>query len=287
MVTVNDLIAKFPKRKPDSHKGDYGHVLVIAGSSGYSGAAYLTSQAAALSGSGLVTLAIGRSLYQIMAAKLTEVMVRPFFETRDYSLSLLAEKDVLKFSEKCTAVALGPGVSQNKETQALVRNLVAKLKIPVVLDADGINAFVGQADALKRAQSPLVMTPHSGELARLLEKEVADIQTARKEVALACANMYNTVLVLKGHGTIVARPDGECYINETGNPGMASGGMGDCLTGMIASFIGQGLEPFDAAVLGVYYHGLAADAVAREKGVLSLLATDLLNALPSVLKTLA
>lgn len=287
MILIKDIAAKFPKRKIDAHKGDFGHVLVIAGSSGYTGAPYLASQAAALSGSGLVTLAIGRSLYPIMAAKLTEVMVKPFFETKDYSLSLLAEKEVLTFSEKCDAVVIGPGISQNKETQHLVRNLVIKLNKPMVLDADGINAFTGHLDDLKKIQAPVVMTPHPGEMARLLGKEIADVQANRKDIALNFASEYNTILVLKGHNTVVAKSGGEYYINETGNPGMASGGVGDVLAGVIASFIGQGMEPFDAAVLGVYFHGLAGDMALKEKGVLSLLATDLLNKLPESLKALA
>ena len=287
MITINDAIKKIPKRPADSHKGDFGHVLVMAGSAGYTGAAYLTSQAAIRTGSGLVTLAIGRSLYEIMATKLTEVMVRPFFETKDYSLSLMAEKDLISFSEKCDCVAIGPGISQNKETQNLVRSLIAKLNLPVVLDADGINSFLGHADILKNAKIPLVLTPHPGEMSRLTGQDIIEIQKNRKDVAIKFASEHNTVLVLKGYNTIVANPAGEFYINATGNPGMASGGMGDVLTGMIASFIGQGIEPFTASILGVYFHGLAGDIAAREKGILSLIATDLLYRLPEALKTLS
>lgn len=287
MININDVIKKFPKRLPAAHKGDFGHVLVIAGSSGYTGAAYLASQAALLSGSGLVTLAVGRSLYEIMAEKLTEVMVRPFFETKDFSLSLLAEKDLLALGEKCNCVAIGPGISQHKETQHLVRNLMAKLNKPVVLDADGIGAFAGHLDALKGIKLPLVLTPHPGEMARLAGKDREEIQNNRKDVALGFAGEYNTVLVLKGHETIVAAPGGEFYVNKTGNPGMASGGTGDVLTGIIAGFIAQGIAPFDASILAVYFHGLAGDVAAKEKGFLGLVATDLLNKLPEVLKVLA
>jgi NAD(P)H-hydrate epimerase len=168
-----------------------------------------------------------------------------------------------------------------------VRNLVGKLNIPIVLDADGINAFKGNLDSLKKAKKELVMTPHAGEMARLLDKSVDELKNVRKEVALSFANEYNTVLVLKGHNTVVASPGGDVYINETGNPGMASGGVGDVLTGIITGFIGQGMKPFDAAVLGVYAHGLAGDMAAKDKGQLSLVATDLLNKLPEVLKTLS
>ncbi|MFA6142705.1 MAG: NAD(P)H-hydrate dehydratase [Candidatus Omnitrophota bacterium] len=287
MVSIGDAIKKFPKRIPDSHKGDYGHVLVIAGASGYTGAAYLTSQAAILSGSGLVTLAIGRSLYNLMAAKLTEVMVKPFFETKDYSLSLLAEKELIAFMGKCNVAAIGPGISRNKETQNLVRNIVSKIDKPMVLDADGINALVGHPDTLKDIKGNTVLTPHPGELSSLTGKSVEEIQKNRKDIALKFASEYNTVLVLKGHETVVTEPGGEYYINETGNPGMATAGSGDVLTGMIASFVGQGLDPFTAAILGVHFHGLAGDLALKEKGALSLIATDILNKLPDVLKTLA
>ncbi|MDD5496740.1 MAG: NAD(P)H-hydrate dehydratase [Candidatus Omnitrophica bacterium] len=287
MIAIKDVISRFPKRSHLSHKGDFGHVLVLAGSSGYTGAAYLTSQACVLSGSGLVTLAVGKGIYPIMASKLTEVMVRPFFETKDSSLSLLAEKELISFSSRCDVLAMGPGLSQNKETQHLVRNLISKLSLPAVLDADAVNAFAGHLDVLKAARTPLVLTPHPGEMARLIGKEVNQVQDDRKDIALTFASEYNTVLLLKGYETIVASPKGEFYINETGNPGMASGGVGDVLTGMIASFVGQKIDPFSAAIMGVYFHGLAGDMAAKEKGYLSLIATDLLNKLPEVLKTLA
>ena len=286
MRKIEEVLKDFPKMDPSANKKDFGHVFVIAGSSGYTGAAYLASQAALLSGSGLVTLAVGRSIYQIMASKLTEVMVKPFFETKDFSLSLLAEKEILNFCQNCDCVAIGPGISQNKETQSLVRSLIGKIGKRIVLDADGLNAVAGHLEVLKQAQAPLILTPHPGEMARLAEKDVKEIQNNRKDIALSFAHQYNIVLVLKGRETIVARPDGEYYINDTGNVGMASGGTGDCLTGMIASFIGQGLEPFDAAITGVYFHGLAGDMAAKEKGILSLTATDLLNKLSEVLRKL-
>jgi len=181
---------------------------------------------------------------------------------------------------------MGPGISQNKETQHLVRNLVAKFAKPIVLDADGINACAGGADIFKTAKSKLVLTPHPGEMARLTGKSIDEVQQSRKDVALKFAGEYNTVLVLKGYHTVVAGPGGECYVNETGNAGMATGGTGDVLTGMIAGFIAQGAEPFDAAILGVHFHGLAGDIAVREKGAISLIATDLLQKLPEALKTL-
>ena len=287
MIKIEDILANFPKRAPDANKRDFGHVLIIAGSSGYTGAAYLTSQAALLSGSGLVTLAAGKSICDILSTKLTEVMVKPFFETRDYSLSLLAEKELLNFLQRCSSVAIGPGISQNKETQALVRSLLGKIDKPIVLDADGINAFVTHSDLLNKAAAPLILTPHIGEMARLLEKNIEEVKNNRKDIALEFAHKYNIVLALKGHETIVAKPDGTFYINATGNVGMASGGTGDVLTGIITSFVGQGMDAFNAAAAGVYFHGLAGDIAAKEKGNLSLIATDLLNKLPEALKVLS
>ena len=285
-MNIDDAVNGFPRRSPGAHKDELGHVLVIAGSSGYTGAAYLTAQAAARSGSGLVTLAVGKGILPILAVKLTEVMVRPFIETKDSSLSLLAEKDLIAFSQKCDALAIGPGISQNKETQGLVRDLISKIELPIVLDADGINACSGHPNVLKEAKSKLVLTPHEGEMARLIDVNVKEVTENRKDVALKFANEYNTVLVLKGRNTIVASPAGGLYVNQTGNAGMATGGTGDILTGMIASFIGQGAEPFAAATLGVYFHGLAGDMALQEKGTLSLVATDILDKLPEALKAL-
>lgn len=287
MMTVDDAIKSFPKRAPGAHKGDLGHVLVMAGSAGYTGAAYMASQAAMRAGCGLATLAVGRSLYPIMAGKLTEVMVRPFFETKDYSLSLLAEKDLLAIAERSTALVIGPGISLNKETQHLVRNLLAKVDRPIVLDADGLTACAAHVDSIKTAKGRLVLTPHPGEMARLAGIDRAEVDKDRKDVALRYAALYNTVLVLKGRDTVVAGPGGELYVNATGNAGMATGGSGDVLSGMIAAFLAQGSSPIDAAVLGVYFHGLAGDAVAASKGQLGLIATDLIDALPGVLKVLA
>jgi NAD(P)H-hydrate epimerase len=198
----------------------------------------------------------------------------------------MAEKDIVDFSRGSDSIAIGPGMSQNRETQKLIRNIVGKFDKPVILDADGINAFVGHLDALKGHGCALVLTPHAGEMARLVGKDVREVQENRKDIALGFAALYNTVLVLKGHNTVVASADGKLYINDTGNAGMASGGVGDVLTGMTASFAGQGLDLFSASALAVYFHGLAGDLAAKEKGVLSLVATDILNKLPEALKML-
>jgi NAD(P)H-hydrate epimerase len=297
-------------RKPNTHKGDYGHVFVIAGSLGMTGAAYLTAQAALLSGSGLVTLGIPKSLNTILARKFVEVMTKPMPETKQQSLSLKAFSEIEKFilSRKPNVLAVGPGLSQNKQTQALIRKIVSSVNLSMVIDADGLNALVGHLDILYNGKYPphpfplpygervkgegecvqrtTVITPHPGEMARLLGISVKDVQENRKNIAKETAAKYNIIVVLKGHKTIVASPKGKVYINRTGNPGMASAGCGDVLTGMIASFLGQGIEPFEAAKLGVYLHGLAGDLAAGEVGQASLRATDVLGNIPKAIKTI-
>ena len=275
------------KRDKNTHKGDYGHVFVLAGSVGMTGAAYLTSQAALLSGSGLVTLGIPSSLNSIVARKLVEVMTRPLPETKAQTLSRKAFSEVKKFSKKIDVVAIGPGLSQNKETQALIRRVVSEIDKPMVIDADGINALAGHTNILRNTQYAIrntILTPHPGEMARLIGKTGAFARKNRKKVAKDFVKKYNVTLVLKGHHTVVAAPNKKLYINKTGNPGMASGGVGDVLTGIIASFLGQGLSAFDAARIGVYVHGLAGDMAAKETGQSSLTATALLNKLPEVLR---
>lgn len=286
MTNIEEVIARFPKRRAHSHKGDYGHVLVLAGSAGYTGAAYLAGEAAVRSGSGLVTLAAAKSIYPILAVKLTEVMVRPYPDTKDGSLAFSAGKAIISFAKKCNSFAIGPGISQNKETARLLKDIVIKLNGTITLDADGINAFCGYAGQLKKAKGHLILTPHPGEMAKLIGKTAEEVQANRKDIALKCASKYNIVLVLKGHNTVVVSPEGRLYVNETGNPGMASGGVGDVLTGIIAGLAAQGADPFDAAALGAYFHGLSGDLAAKEKGFLSLTATDILDKLPEALKIL-
>ena len=280
------------KRKQDTNKGDYGHVFAIAGSLGMTGAAYLTAQAALLSGSGLVTLGIPKSLNTILARKLVEVMTKPLPETKEQSLSVKAFSEIEKFIKlrKPDVLAIGPGLSQNNETQALVRKIIAKIDLPMVIDADGLNAIAGHLDLLATSHYTLatkIITPHPGEMARLLGIGVAQVQKNRKNIAKEAVAKYNVIVVLKGHGTVMAGPKGHVYINNTGNPGMASAGCGDVLTGMIASFVGQGIEPFEAAKLGVYLHGKAGDIAAKETGQASLKATDLLNNISEAIRALA
>lgn len=280
-IRLNKII---PTRKLNSHKGDYGHVFVLAGSAGLTGAAYLTSEAALRSGSGLVTLGIPKSLNPIMEVKLTEVMTRPLAETREFSLSLKALAEINKILPGIDALAVGPGLSRNQETQKLVEKLISSIKKPIVLDADGIDALKGKLNILNNLKHEVVITPHPGEMARLLNLSVAEVQKKRGKIAGDFAKKYKLVVVLKGYRTVVAASNAKSYINQTGNPGMATGGCGDVLTGIIASFLAQGIDAFRAAEAAVYVHGLAGDYAAKEKGEISLKATDLLKFLPQVLK---
>lgn len=272
-------------RALDSHKGDYGRIFVLAGSLGLTGAAYLTSVAALLSGSGLVTLGIPKSLNSIMETKLTEVMTRPLAETKNKTLSLKALPQINSMLTQIDALAIGPGLSQHLQTKELVCKLLKSVTKPLVLDADGINALIGNLKLLHEFKSDLVLTPHPGEMSRLLNLKVTEIQKNRNVIAKEFAQRYNLVVALKGYHTVVANQEGKTYINQTGNPGMASAGCGDVLTGIIASFLGQGFNPFLATQLGVYVHGLAADYAVGEKSQISLVATDILENLPRALKT--
>lgn len=281
---VKQHISKIPRRKPDTHKGDFGHVFIVAGSKGMTGAAFLASHAAMLSGSGLVTCGIPKSLNFILEIKLTEAMTLALPEIKEGALSVSAGKGILEFSKKVNAVAIGPGLSRYRETQKLVRDLLKKLQKPVVLDADGIVALANNLSLLKKRKAPTILTPHPGEMSRLSGKDVRAIQSNREKAASDFAKKHGVVLALKGYRTVVADPKGSTYVNKTGNSGMSSGGVGDVLTGMIASFVGQGINPYSAAVLGVYLHGMAGDIAAKEKGQFSLIASDLLDTLPRVIK---
>jgi len=286
LLTDSEISLLFPCRRGDSHKGDYGHVFILAGSPGLSGAAALSSIAAMRAGAGLVTLGIPESLAPIMEVKLTEVMTLSLPETTEGSLSLEAKERILRMVEKVDTIALGPGLSTNSETGELLRELLVAIEKPVVLDADGLNLLNGDLSLLKNARCPLVITPHPGEAGRLIGKGSGEVQSDRIGTAREIASQSRTVVVLKGAATVIANPQGDVWINSTGNPGMASGGVGDVLTGMIASFIGQGLSGIDAARAAVYIHGKAGDIAAEKVGMPSLIATDIIDNLPIAMQQL-
>lgn len=275
------------RRKIDAHKGDFGHVLILGGSARYSGAAVLCSEAALRSGAGLVTLGIPKSLNSaVIRIKPKEVMTLPLAETQEGTLSLTAFARIRKLAKTIDLLVIGPGLGQEKSTQALIRKVIRQLKLPMVIDADGLNAVAGHLNLLKTHNSELItiLTPHPGEMARLLGTSVNKIQRNRKETAKKFAKDYKTTLVLKGHNTVVADYKYGLYVNKTGNPGMASGGCGDVLTGMIAAFLGQGLDAFVAAKYAVYLHGLAGDLAAKEKTQISLIASDIIAKIPEAIK---
>ncbi len=273
------------KRRPDTHKGDYGHVLVVAGSIGLTGAPVLCANAALRSGAGLVTLAVPESIYFITASKLTEVMVHPLPESAGGTLSAHSVDRLGPLLAKADVIAVGPGLSQDPAALKAVQKLVAATDLPVVLDADGVVAFAGDnRKQLTRAKGQVVITPHPGEMGRLLGLSAETIQQNRLPIAAKVALELKVTVVLKGHQTVVVSPTGKKYLNRTGNPGMATAGMGDLLTGMIAALIGQGCDPFMAATTAVYLHGLAGDLAARRIGQIGLIASDLLEAIPEAFR---
>jgi len=271
-------------RRPDTHKGDYGHLLVISGSVGKTGAAAMTCEAALRIGAGLVTLAIPKSLNAIMEMKLTEVMTEPLPETPKQSLSLRAFNSILRLCENKRAVVIGPGLGTFKETQSLVLKLIKTLDLPVVLDADGLTALATQPKILPTANRSLILTPHPGEMARLIQSTSKEVQEDRIGISRNFSQSRQVHLLLKGHRSLITTPKGEVFINPTGNPGMASGGTGDVLTGMIGGLICQGYEILPALQIAVYLHGLAGDEVASEKGEKSLVATDIIEEIPALLQ---
>ena len=287
LLEGRDFLPYLLPRNPDAHKGQFGHLLVLAGSPGKTGAAALVSQAALRVGTGLITLGVAESLNSILEEKVTEVMTEPLPETREGTLGLSAQAKILELCSRKTALALGPGLSLNPETVRLVQQVVRKTPLPAVIDADGLGAFVGKPEIFRKKQKELILTPHPGEMARLAGISVEEVQKERLEVARGFARDYEVILVLKGSRTVIADPGGEIFINPTGNPGMASGGTGDVLTGMIGGFLAQGLPPLEAAKLGVYLHGLAGDYAAFQKGERGIAATDLVELAPAVLNALA
>ena len=253
LITAGDVKPLFPPRSRSAHKGNFGHLLIVAGSEGYTGAPVLCAAAAARSGAGLVTLAVPPAIYPIVAAQCPpEVMPRPL-ENLDY--------------EKYDAIAVGPGIGRDVPW---LFPLITGSRKPLVLDADALNALAGNLGVLKGVRA--VLTPHPGEMARLTGQKVVD----RWETARAFAKKYGVTLVLKGAGTVVTDPAGTLWINLTGNPGMAKGGMGDALTGIIGSFVAQGFNPLDASKAGVYLHGAAGDLARRQQGEISMQTTDLI-----------
>ncbi|MBN1593062.1 MAG: NAD(P)H-hydrate dehydratase, partial [Candidatus Coatesbacteria bacterium] len=270
-------------RLPDSHKGTYGHTLIIGASTGKTGAVALSAMAAMRIGAGLCTAAIPASLNEIMEAKITEAMTIPLSGDKPGIISASAVGEVLRLIDelRISAIALGPGLGTDASSVEFVRELLPKIDgIPVVLDADGINALKGCGQVLQELECPIVLTPHPKEFSRVSGLEMADIMNDRLGTARKFAQSNKATVVLKSARTIIAAPDGTAFINVTGNAGMASGGTGDVLTGIIAGLAGQGVPLVEAAKLGVYLHGLAGDISADAVGESSLIASDIIEVLP-------
>jgi NAD(P)H-hydrate epimerase len=290
LVQRSEAFSLIPKRTAYSHKGSYGHVLLVAGSRGKTGAALMAARACLRTGAGLVTIGIPETLINAFQSRVTEEMILPLPDKGDGTLALKSAGRILEFTnKKATVLAIGPGLSVDSEISKVVCSLIGKSGVPIVIDADAINAITGETSLLKKSRSPIILTPHPGEMARLL-KQKSELRTLleqdRISTAVSFAKRTKTYLVLKGVPTVTAAPDGEAYINSTGNPGMAKAGTGDVLTGMIAALLAQGLSPRDASVLGVYMHGHIGDVMAEKRGKHSLMASDIIAAIPSVFKSI-
>jgi NAD(P)H-hydrate epimerase len=281
-----EMVTTLPKLAPraaDSHKGDFGRVLVIAGSRGMSGAAILCGSAALRAGAGLVKVAVPGAIQPVVATG------NPCYTTAGLPsddagrFAASADVELVELANAHDVIAVGPGLDRSDELTALLAELVARIPRPMVIDADGLNAFAGKPIALGAASGPRILTPHPGEFGRLLGTDTASVQANRRDLAANFARNQNCIVVLKGHGTVVT--DGKrLYENTTGNPGLAKGGSGDVLTGVLAALLAQHLAPFEAAQLGVYLHGLAGDLARDQIGEISLLATDVLDFLPPALR---
>ena len=281
-----------PPRPLSSHKGSYGRVLVVAGSTGMTGAAALASEAALRAGAGLVTLATPKHLNPILEGLLPEVMTLPLSETDAGSLAVSATSTILEFAEKTKSIlAIGPGLSQHPETVSFVHHLIREnrergLDLRMVIDADGLNALAQDRETLSLLNSDVVFTPHPGEMARLTNTAVRTLEKDRIRTVQQFASEHGVTLVFKGAPTVTGTPNGNLWVNSTGNPGMATGGMGDVLTGIIAGLMAQGISSESAAALGVYLHGLAGNIAAETSGMHGLIASDVLKAVPEAIFSL-
>ncbi|MCP5059526.1 MAG: NAD(P)H-hydrate dehydratase [bacterium] len=273
-----------PGRPVHGHKGTFGHVLVVAGSEGMTGAAALAAHGASRSGAGLVTIACPASTNPILEVKCTEAMTSPVAETAEHALALSAQKAILELAASRDAVVLGPGVGRGGETLDLIRRLAEQLAVPLILDADGLLAFRGQLDVLKARQPVTIVTPHPGEAAALLDQTTAEVLADRPKAARALARASGAVVVLKGAGTVTAEPTGQLAVNPTGGPVLGTGGTGDVLAGVVGGFIAQGLSAFQAGIAGPAVHGAAGELFASRRGDVGLLAGELVDLLPEVLE---
>jgi hydroxyethylthiazole kinase-like uncharacterized protein yjeF len=275
---------KLPERPDDAHKGTFGEVVVVAGSLGYTGAAYLTASGAARAGAGYVRLLAAESIYPILAIKCTEVVVTQVPEVGQGVLGHAGLEPIMRLCRAGDACIIGPGLGREYSTRRMVLDLLAQVNTPAVVDADALNALAGQPKQMTRMRRRLILTPHPTEMSRLCGLSVEEIQADRTGVAARFAKEWGQVVVLKGAGTVIADPDGRVHVNTHRNPALATAGTGDVLAGVIGGFLAQGLEPFAAAVSGVYVHGAAGEEAAANLGDTGVLASDLLPLIPRVIR---
>jgi NAD(P)H-hydrate epimerase len=283
-LRAEDIRDKIRPRSPDAHKGRTGHLLVISGSPGKTGAAAMTAMSAMRSGAGLVTLGVPESLNPVLETQVTEVMTYALPETHDGMLDASGLEAVAQLLSNKNCLAIGPGIGTAAETQELLFNILRHSRVPLVIDADGLNLLAHEPEILKAVRVPVILTPHPGEMARLCRVSVQQVQEDRIKCARRLSTLYGVHVVLKGARTIISHPGGTVFINITGNAGMASGGMGDVLTGLIAGFVVQGYSPAASAHMGVYLHGAAADTLADQNGPIGYLATDVMGQIPQEIR---
>lgn len=280
-------VKKFlPVRKRDSHKGDYGNLLNLCGSTNTVGAAILSAKAALRCGIGLLNIALPQSIYAIVASQVYEPIFTILQENTAGTIHKNCIDDLMRQMNKSSAILMGCGLGYNDDTKSIVYEIINKYERPIVIDADGINAISDNINILKTAKSKIILTPHPGEMARLLHTDVRYIQQNRADIAKEFSQKYNVVLVLKGTQTLISSGDGELFINKIGNAGMATAGSGDVLAGMISAFVAQGIAPLESAKCGVYLHSLAGDRCANKLSSISMISSDIINELPSLFKSL-
>jgi hydroxyethylthiazole kinase-like uncharacterized protein yjeF len=286
MVDEEFVVPLFGRRKRDTHKGSYGHLLVISGSLGKTGAAVMAGRAALKMGAGLVTVATASSCLPLVARSTPELMTEPLAETKEKTIAVEAVGRAVELCRGKDGLVLGPGLSTHPSTARFVGELLAKVKLPLVLDADGLNILAENQTLMQKLPRPAILTPHPGEFGRFLGMNAAAVLEKRLELVPEFAKKHNVVLVLKGYRTLVAAPDGRTYINSTGNPGLATGGSGDVLSGMLGGQLVQEKDALRAALSAVYAHGLAGDRAAERLSQKSLTATDIIRTLPAALQEL-
>ncbi len=284
LLTAERVRSYFQPRAAETHKGKTGHLLVVAGSTGKTGASAMTAVSAMRAGAGLVTLGVAESLNPIVESQVLEVMTAPLPQSQTGILGDSALDEILALTTAKACLAIGPGIGQAKQTRSLIAKVITQIDIPMVIDADGLNNIAGQTQLLKKLKAPAVLTPHPGEMARLIESTPAVVQQNRLACAREFATHFGVHVVLKGAATVTAHPNGTAFVNPTGNPGMASGGMGDVLTGILAGFITQGFSPEAASHAAVYLHGAAADTMATNMGPIGYLAGEVMDTIPGEIR---